>query len=74
MPNEPLGVSSDEAVLRPGFGIGGVLIGLGLLALVAIVVFILVSAHNNEALRTDAVTSAASSLAAAPPAPPTPVR
>jgi hypothetical protein len=58
------------AAAQPTFGIGGVLIGLGLLALVAIVVFVLVSAHNNAALRTDAVTSAASSLAAAPPPPP----
>ena len=47
--------------------VGGVLIGLGVLALAAVVAFILVSAHRNQALRTDAVTSAASSLAASSP-------
>jgi hypothetical protein len=50
-----------------GLSIGGVLIGLGALALIAIVAFILMSAHSNKALRTDAVSSAASSLAAQAP-------
>jgi hypothetical protein len=58
-----------SAAARSGFGIGGVLIGLGLVALVAILAFILLSAHRNEALRTDAVTSAASALASAPSQP-----
>ena len=62
------------AVARPAFGVGGLLIGLGLVALVAILGFILLSAHRNEALRTDAVTSAASALASAPPAPARPAR
>jgi hypothetical protein len=55
---------------RPGFGVGGALIGLGLVALAAVLGFILLSARRNEALRTDAVTSAASALASAraPPA------
>jgi hypothetical protein len=61
-----------SAVARPGFGVGGMLIGLGLLALLAILGFILLSAHRNEALRTDAVTSAASALASAPPVPAAP--
>jgi hypothetical protein len=52
----------------PTLGIGGVLIGLGLIALVAVVVFIFATAHRETALRTDAVTSAASSLAI-PPSP-----
>jgi hypothetical protein len=56
-----------SAVARPAFGVGGMLIGLGLVALIAILAFILLSAHRNEALRTDAVTSAASALASAPP-------
>jgi hypothetical protein len=56
----------------PTLGIGGVLIGLGLLALVAIVFFIVATAHQKTALRTDAVTSAASSLATPPPARPNP--
>ena len=51
-----------------GLGVGGALIGLGVLALAAIVAFVLLSAHSNKALRTDAVTSAASSLAASTPA------
>ena len=57
---------ADDSVIprNRGLSVGGVLIGLGVLALAAIVAFILMSAHNNRALRTDAVTSAASSLAA----------
>ena len=58
-----------SAVARPGFGVGGALIGLGLVALPAVLGFILLSAHRNAALRTDAVTSAASSLASAPSPP-----
>ena len=44
-----------------GLGGGGVLIGLGALALMALVAFVLLSAHGDKALRTDAVTGAASS-------------
>jgi hypothetical protein len=62
-------MTDDPAIARTGrLGVGSVLIGLGVLALVAIVAFVLMSAQRNKALRTDAVTSAASSLAA--PAPP----
>ncbi len=50
-----------------GFGVGNALIALGVLALVAILAFVLLSAHRDRALRTDAVTSAASSLAAQTP-------
>ena len=75
MAGEPMTLEPDgEAVAkRGGFGIGNVLIGLGLLALVAVIAFILTSARSGQALRTDAVTSAASDLAAGPPpAPPSP--
>ncbi|HEY8617005.1 hypothetical protein [Phenylobacterium sp.] len=50
-------------VERRGSGMGGVLIGLAVLALVAIVAFFLLSQSRNDAIRTDAVTSAASSVA-----------
>jgi len=46
-----------------GSGLGGVLIGIAVLAMVAIVAFFLLQANRNEAIRTDAVTSAASSVA-----------
>ena len=48
---------------RGGSGLGGVLIGLAVLAMVAIVAFFLLQANRNEAIRTEAVTSAASSVA-----------
>jgi hypothetical protein len=48
---------------RGGSGLGGVIIGLAVLALVAIVAFFLLQANRNEAIRTEAVTSAASSVA-----------
>lgn len=54
----------------PAITLGGVLIGLGVLALLAILAFVVVSARSDKALRTDAVTSAASSLAATTPPPP----
>jgi hypothetical protein len=50
-------------VERGGSGIGGVLIGLAVLAMVAIVAFFLLQSNRNDAIRTDAVTSAASSVA-----------
>jgi hypothetical protein len=46
-----------------GSGVGGVIIGIALLALVAIVAFFLLNANRNDALRTNAVTSAASTVA-----------
>ena len=48
---------------RGGSGVGGVIIGIAVLALVAIVAFFLLNANRNDALRTDAVSSAASSVA-----------
>jgi hypothetical protein len=63
-------MADDRVIPRTGgLSVGGVLIGLGALALIAIVAFILLSAHSRKALRTDAVTSAASSLAASKPPP-----
>src|SRR3954470_24904776 len=47
---------------RGGSGMGGVIIGIAVLALVAIVAFFLLSQSKNDALRTDAVTSAASQV------------
>jgi hypothetical protein len=46
-----------------GPGVGGVIVGIALLALVAIVAFFLLSSHRDNAQRTDAVTGAAPSLA-----------
>jgi hypothetical protein len=46
-----------------GSGVGGIIIGIAVLALVAIVAFFLLNANRNDALRTNAVTSAASSVA-----------
>lgn len=46
-----------------GSGMGGVLIGIAVLALVAIVAFFLLQSNRNDAMRTDAVTGAASSVA-----------
>src|SRR3954462_5501698 len=46
-----------------GSGMGGVIIGIAVLALVAIVAFFLLQSNRNDAIRTDAVTSAASSVA-----------
>ena len=48
---------------KGGSGMGGVLVGIAVLALVAIVAFFLLQSNRNDALRTDAVTSAASSVA-----------
>ncbi|MBJ7412710.1 MAG: hypothetical protein JHD15_20450 [Phenylobacterium sp.] len=46
-----------------GSGLGGVLIGIAVLAMVAIVAFFLLQSNRNDAMRTEAVTSAASSVA-----------
>jgi len=48
---------------RGGGGVGGVIVGIALLAMVAIAAFFMMNANRNDALRTDAVTSAASSVA-----------
>ena len=48
---------------KGGSGMGGVIIGIAVLALVAIVAFFLLQSNRNDAIRTDAVTSAASSVA-----------
>ncbi len=48
---------------RGGSSVGGVIIGIAVLALVAIVAFFLLQSSRNEAIRTDAVSSAASSVA-----------
>ena len=48
---------------RGGGGVSGFIIGIAVLVLVAIVAFFLLNANRNDAMRTDAVTSAASSVA-----------
>jgi flagellar basal body-associated protein FliL len=48
---------------RGGSGVGGVIIGIAVLALVAIIAFFLLSANRNDAVRTQAVSSAATSVA-----------
>jgi uncharacterized membrane protein len=46
-----------------GSGVGGVIIGIAVLALVAIIAFFVLNANRNDAIRTDAVSSAASTVA-----------
>jgi hypothetical protein len=53
---------SDRSVDRGGSGVGGVIIGIAVLALVAIVAFFLLTQSRNDSLRTSAVTGAASSV------------
>lgn len=48
---------------RGGSGVGGVIIGIAVLALVAIVAFFLLQMTQNDAMETQAVTGAASSVA-----------
>ena len=48
---------------RGGSGVGGVIIGIAVLALVAIIAFFLLNQSRNDNLRTSAVTGAASSVA-----------
>jgi hypothetical protein len=50
-------------VERGGPGVGGVIIGIAVLALVAIIAFFLLNQSQNDNMRTDAVTGAASSVA-----------
>ena len=54
---------STTYVDKGGSGVGGVIIGIAVLALVAIIAFFLLNANRNDALRTDAVTNAAASVA-----------
>ena len=48
---------------RGGSGFGSVLIGIAILAAVAVIAFFLLNQNRNDAIRTNAVTSAASSIA-----------
>ncbi len=56
-------VGGTTYVDKGGSGMGGVIVGIAVLALVAIVAFFLLQSSRNDAIRTDAVTSAASSVA-----------
>lgn len=51
------------SVERGGSGVGGVIIGIAVLALVAIIGFFLLQANRNDAMETQAISSAASSVA-----------
>jgi hypothetical protein len=57
--------SSGTIYVKPGggSGLGGVILGLAVLALVAIVAFFLLNQSRNDDLRTSAATSAAASVA-----------
>jgi hypothetical protein len=56
--------SGGTTYVEPGgSGMAGLVIGIAVLALVAIVAFFLLQSNRNDAIRTDAVTSAASSVA-----------
>jgi hypothetical protein len=46
-----------------GSGVGGVIIGIAVMALVVILAFFLLNANRNDGIRTAAVTSAAASVA-----------
>ncbi|MDD3837949.1 MAG: hypothetical protein WCY15_01655 [Phenylobacterium sp.] len=50
-------------VERGGSGIGGVIIGIAVLALVAIIAFFLLNMNRQEAMETQAITGAANSVA-----------
>ena len=50
-------------VEKGGSGFGGVMVGIAVLAMVAIVAFFLLQSNRNDAIRTEAVSSAASSVA-----------
>lgn len=52
-----------ETYVDRGSGFGGLILGLAVLALVAIVAFFLLNQSRNDDLRTSAVTGAASSVA-----------
>ncbi len=55
----------ERASSGGGGGMGGILIGIGLLALVAIVAFFLLNQNKNDAIRTEAVTDAAANVSEA---------
>lgn len=54
--------SGTTYVDRGGSGVGGVIIGIAVLALVAVVAFFLLGQSRNDTLRTNAVTGAAHSV------------
>ena len=50
---------------KGGPSVGGIIVGIAILALLAIVAFFLLQPSRHDEMRTDAVTSAASSMAGA---------
>ena len=65
MASEPAPESTPGVVYvdKGGSGMGGVIVGIAILALVAIVAFFLLQTSRHDEMRTSAVTSAASSVA-----------
>lgn len=57
-------IERDDGPAAPsgGAGVGGVIIGMAVLALVAIIAFFLLNQGRNDNLRTNAVTGAAHSV------------
>lgn len=56
-------VGGTTYIDKGGSGFGGVLVGIAVLAMVAIVAFFLLQMNRNDAIQTEAVSSAASSVA-----------
>jgi hypothetical protein len=61
--DRPDRVVERQTFVDRGGGVGGVIVGIAVLALVAIVAFFLLNANRNDAIRTNATTSAAQSVA-----------
>lgn len=53
---------AGETYVDRGSGLGGLILGLAVLALVAVIAFFLLNQSRNDDLRTEAVTGAASSV------------
>lgn len=65
MASEPAPESNPGVVYvdKGGSGMGGVIVGIAILALVAIVAFFLLQSSRHDEMRTNAVTSATSRVA-----------
>jgi hypothetical protein len=64
MANDPNNRGGNTTyVERGGGGFGAILVGIAVLALVAIVAFFLLQANRNDTIRADAVSHAADSVA-----------
>ena len=61
MPDEPR--ERVTYIDRGGGGMGALMIGIAVLAVVAIIAFFVIQQNRNDAIRTDAITHAADSVA-----------